>query len=119
MAGVAKKSFDTPDETRSPDKTKVEEVKIGATKAARITFQPGWRWSECVKPVVGTDHCEVHHVGTLVSGHMHVVHNDGSEMDLDGGDAYVIEPGHDAWIVGDETCVVIDWQGVADYAKRR
>ncbi len=113
MAGLTKKSFDKPDSTRSPDKTTVQEVDLGSSKAARMTLQPGWRWSECIKPVVGTDHCEVHHIGTLVSGHMHVTHSDGSEMDLGPGDAYVIEPGHDAWVVGDEPCVGFEFDSQA------
>jgi hypothetical protein len=102
MAGLSSRSFDSPDETRRPDKTLVEVVDLGPVKAARLTFQPGWRWSECVKPVAGTDSCLVHHVGVVVSGRMHVVHDDGSEADVGPGDAYVIEPGHDAWVVGDE-----------------
>lgn len=119
MAGTTKKSFDAPDETRSPDKTKLEVVALGSTNAARATFQPGWRWSECVKPVAGTDKCEAHHVGTVVSGQMHVVHDDGSEMDIGAGDAYVIEPGHDAWVVGDEPCVAFEFDtGAADTFAR-
>ena len=119
MAGVTKKSFDSPDETRTPDKTKVEVVKLGATTAARTTFEPGWRWSECIKPVAGTESCQAHHVGTMVSGQLHVVHEDGSEQDLRAGDVYVIEPGHDAWVVGDEAVVgfEFDSQTATDYAK--
>ena len=68
MAGVVKKSFESPDERRTPDKTEVQVVDLGSVKAARMTFQPGWRWSECIKPVVGTDSCQVFHVGYAVSG---------------------------------------------------
>lgn len=102
MAGIVSKGFDSPDETRTPDKTKVEVVKLGSVTAARVTFQPGWRWSECIKPVVGTESCQARHVGTIVSGRLHVVHEDGTELEASAGDAYVIEPGHDAWVVGDE-----------------
>lgn len=105
MAGIVKKSFGAADETRTPDKTKSEIVALGSVKAARMTLEPGWKWSECIKPVAGTDRCEMHHFGTLVSGHMHVVHSDGTEVDIESGDAYVIEPGHDAWVVGDEPVV--------------
>ncbi len=105
MPGVITKSFNTPDESRTPDLTKVDVVDLAGVKAARTTFQPGWRWSECIKPVVGTESCQAHHVGTVVSGRMHVMHTDGSEADLGPGDAYVIEPGHDAWVVGDEPLV--------------
>ena len=75
MAGVTKKSFDSPDETRTPDKTEVRVVDLGGLKAARITFQPGWNWSDCIKPVVQTESCQLHHEGTLVQGRMHVVHD--------------------------------------------
>ena len=110
MAGAAKKSFNTPDESRTPDKTKLDVVDLGGgQKAARMTAQPGWRWSECIKPVVKTDSCQAHHVGTVVAGRMHVAHGDGTEIDIGPGDAYVIEPGHDAWVVGDESFVAYEF----------
>jgi hypothetical protein len=102
MSGITKKSFDSPDESRTPSKTKVAVVDLGSVKAARITLQSGWRWSECIKPVAGTDSCQARHVGAVLSGRLHLTHNDGTELDLGPGDAYVIEPGHDAWVVGDE-----------------
>src|SRR3954447_20484553 len=105
MAGITKKSFEQADEVRTPDKTKVEVVDLGVAKAARVTFQPGWKWSECIKPVVGTDTCKAHHVGVVVCGKIHVVHNGGADADCGPGDAYVIEPGHDEWVVGDEPVV--------------
>jgi mannose-6-phosphate isomerase-like protein (cupin superfamily) len=119
VPGVESKSFESPDETRTPDKTKIQVVHVGGATAARITFEPGWKWSECIKPVVGTDSCQAHHVGTLLSGHMHVVHQDGDEVDLGPGDVYVIEPGHDAWVVGDEPTVgfEFDSQAASGYAK--
>ena len=116
MAGIASKSFDSPDETRAPDKTKVEVLDLGTAKAARITFQPGWRWSDCVKPVAGTDSCQARHVGAVVQGRLHVKHDDGTEVEVGPGDAYVIEPGHDAWVVGDDTCVFVDFGDVTKYA---
>jgi mannose-6-phosphate isomerase-like protein (cupin superfamily) len=109
MAGLTTKSFGSPDEVRTPDKTRVEVVDLGSVKAARLTAEPGWRWSECIKPVVGGDSCQAHHVGVIVSGTMHVVHNDGTEGDAKPGDAYVIEPGHDAWVVGDEPVVSFEF----------
>ena len=105
MAGLTVRNFGSPDEVRTPDKTKVEVVDLGGVKAARLTIQPGWRWSECIKPVVGTESCQAHHVGVMVSGAMHVVHSDGTEGDVRTGDAYVIAPGHDAWVVGNEPAV--------------
>jgi hypothetical protein len=119
VAGLEMGSFDSPDETRSPDKTKIEIVQLGDTKAARVTFQPGWKWSECIKPVAGTDSCQARHIGTIVSGRLHVAHDDGTEADAGPGDAYVIEPGHDAWVLGDETFVAFEFEPktVAEYAK--
>jgi hypothetical protein len=117
MAGITSGSFDQPDETRTPDKTRMEVVRLGATTAARITFEPGWRWSECIKPVVGTDSCQVRHVGTVASGRLHVVHEDGSEAEAVPGAVYVIEPGHDAWVVGDEPFVGFEFESAETYAK--
>lgn len=119
MAGIANKSFSSPDETRSPDKTKLEVVDLGGVKAARMTLQPGWRWSECIKPVAKTESCQVRHVGTVVSGRIHVKHDDGTEAELGPGDAYIIEPGHDAWIVGNEPLVGYEFESTAagTYAK--
>ena len=105
MAGVMKKEFASADEVRKPDKTRLEIVDLGGVKAAKMTAQPGWKWSECIKPVVGTESCQAHHVGTVVAGSMHVVHEDGSEQDISAGDAYVIEPGHDAWVTSNEPFV--------------
>jgi mannose-6-phosphate isomerase-like protein (cupin superfamily) len=109
MAGFMAKSFEAPDEVRSPDKTTMAVVDLAGTKAARLTVQPGWRWSECIKPVVGTESCQAHHVGVIISGTMHVVHDDGSEGDVTPGMAYVIEPGHDAWVVGDEPATAFEF----------
>lgn len=119
MAGLTVKSFDSPDESRAPDKTKVDVVDLGGVKAGRITFQPGWKWSECIKPVVGTDSCQAHHVGVVVSGTMHIVHDDGTEGDARAGDAYIIEPGHDAWVVGDQPLVGYEFDSstAQTYAK--
>jgi hypothetical protein len=118
MPGVETRSFDSPDETRTPDKTKVDVVRMGGTTAARFTMEPGWRWSECVKPVVGTENCRVHHVGFAQSGRMHIVHEDGTEQEIEAGQAYVIEPGHEAWVVGDERFVgyEFDSRAAEEYA---
>jgi quercetin dioxygenase-like cupin family protein len=120
MAGLIRKSLDAPDETRPFEggKGQVELVNTEFGAVGRATFQPGWRWSEHVKPIAGTDSCQAPHLGYCISGRMHVVMDDGEEMDFGPGDFSVIPPGHDAWIVGDEACVVVDWQGMADYAKR-
>src|SRR4051794_18078327 len=105
MAKIMKKNFDSPDETRTPDKTKLDVVGLGDVKAARMTAQPGWRWSECIKPVVGGDSCQNRHLGVVVAGRLHVAHDDGTELEIGPTDAYVIEPGHDAWVVGNDPFV--------------
>ena len=120
MAGVHVGDFDSPDETRSPAKTRVDVVRMGdGATAARLTLQPGWRWSECVKPVVGTDSCQVRHVGFLQSGRMGVTHGDGSELEIESGKSYVIEPGHDAWVVGDDAVVAYEFESKSaeEYAR--
>lgn len=117
MAGVERRNFDSPDETRTPDKTTVELVKLGVGEVGRYTFQPGWRWSECIKPVVNTDSCQVEHVGYVVSGQLHVEHDDGSIEEAQAGDVYHIKPSHDAWVVGDDPFVSVEFQGAASYAK--
>jgi len=119
VAGIQTLDFDSPDETRTPEKTRVDVVRIGGTTAARMTFEPGWKWSECVKPVAGTDSCQLHHVGVVGSGRLAVKHEDGTEMEFSPGDAYVIDPGHDAWVVGDEAFVGYEFEShSADtYAK--
>ena len=110
MAGVESRSFNSPDESRTPDKTTVDVVRLNGTTAARLTFDPGWSWSSAIKPVVGTASCEARHIGVVQSGQLHIKHDDGTETDLSAGDAYVIEPGHDAWVVGDDTCVCFEFE---------
>jgi hypothetical protein len=94
-------------------------VRMAGTTAARFTFEPGWKWSECVKPVVGTESCQVRHVGVVQVGRMHVAHEDGTEQEIGPGDAYVIEPGHDAWILGNERFVGYEFESLSaeEYAK--
>jgi mannose-6-phosphate isomerase-like protein (cupin superfamily) len=118
VAGVESRDFASPDETRTPDKTQVDVVRIGATTAARFAFEPGWRWSECVKPVAGTESCQVRHVGVAHAGRIAVKHEDGTEVEIGPGDAYVIEPGHDAWVVGKQPAVLIEFDTESSTAAR-
>jgi hypothetical protein len=117
MPGIEHRDFTHPDETRSPDKATVELVNLAGGQIGRNTFQPGWRWSECIKPVVGTESCQVEHIGYVVSGGLGIRHDDGTEAELKPGDVYRIAPGHDGWVLGNEPAVVVEFQGAATYAK--
>ena len=111
------KSHDQADEVRTPDKTRVEVVRLEGFTIGRFTLQPGWRWSQCVKPVVKTDTCQVAHVGYAVSGRITVKMNDGSQTTIIPGMSYAIPPGHDAWNEGTEPFVGIEVMSAEIYAK--
>jgi quercetin dioxygenase-like cupin family protein len=111
------KSHSTPDEVRAPSKTKVEVVRLDGFTIGRFNFEPGWRWSECIKPVVGTDSCQVSHVGYAVSGVATIRLADGTERTIRAGDSYTIPPGHDAWVVGNEPFVAIEVMSAEQFAK--
>jgi quercetin dioxygenase-like cupin family protein len=120
MASVERKSFDKPDETRSfQGKGHVDLLNIGGGVVGLATFEPGWRWSEHVKPIAGTDSCQAAHFGYVISGHQAVRMDDGTEVEYGPGDVVAIPAGHDGWTLGDEPCVVIDFSGMGDYAKGR
>jgi mannose-6-phosphate isomerase-like protein (cupin superfamily) len=111
------KSHDQPDEVRTPDKTRVDVVRLDGFTIGRFTLQPGWRWSQCIKPVVKTESCQAAHVGYVVSGRITVKMNDGAEMTLGSGMSYTIPPGHDAWVDGREPFVAIEVMSAEQYAK--
>ena len=113
------KSVDKADEVREFPMGRVEIVTVGTTTVTRGTLQPGWRWSECVKPIAGTESCEVPHNGYAISGQLRIFHDDGTETDINPGDAYSISPGHDATVVGDVPFVGVDFSPAmaSDYAK--
>lgn len=106
------KNLGTPDEVMTFPKGRVEIVHLAGLTLGRGTLEPGWKWSQDVKSIAQTESCELTHSAVVLSGRMHVVMDDGTEIELGPGDAHVVGPGHDGWIVGDEPCVVID---VLDY----
>jgi quercetin dioxygenase-like cupin family protein len=119
MAELEVRNHDQADEVRPfVDKGHVDIVKLGDGTVGRGTFLPGWRWSEHVKPIAGTDSCQAPHMGYCVSGRMVVKMDDGTEKEIGPGDVIVIPPGHDAWVVGDEPCIQVDFTGMETYAKK-
>ena len=115
--GLQAKSFDRPDEVRTFDKGKLELLNIDGRTVGRATLQPGWKWSESVKPLVKTKSCEAPHFQYHVSGVLRVKTDSGEEKDFKAGDVSMLGAGHDAWVVGNEPAVVVDFQGMVDYAK--
>jgi len=105
MDSMFTKSFDDADEVKTPPKTHAATVKLGDISATKVVLEPGWKWSECVKPAVGGDSCQAGHVGVIVQGQLHCIHDDGTEIVASAGDAYYFAPGHDGWVIGDETVV--------------
>ena len=111
------KQFSKPDEVREFPKGRVELVKIGGAMVARATFEPGWKWSTSVMPLAKTKSCEAPHFQYHLSGVLHVVNDDGSEFDAKPGDVTALPTRHDAWVVGDEPVVVVDWSGATNYGQ--
>ena len=111
------KKFAAPDEVRTFNHGRIELVNIGGGTVGRMTLDPGWRWSEDVKPVAGTEWCTAPHFQYLVSGRVHIKMADGNEFDLGPGDVSSLPANHDAWVLGDEPAVLVDWFGATNYAK--
>jgi hypothetical protein len=109
------KTLTAADDVRKFDKGHMDVVRVGGTSIGRGVFQPGFRWSECVKPVVGTETCEVEHIGYVLAGRMKWVMDDGEELEAQAGQAVHVLPGHDAWTVGDEDCVILEVRSAEDY----
>jgi hypothetical protein len=117
--GVEVKSFDSPDETRPFEgKGHADVAIVAGHPVARGIFEPGWKWSMNLKPIAGTDTCEVSHLGYCVSGRMRIMMDDGSEAEIGPGEVAAIPPGHDAEVVGDAACVWVDFGEISQYAKR-
>jgi mannose-6-phosphate isomerase-like protein (cupin superfamily) len=115
---LQKKSMKSPDETRSFDKGKVEIAKVGDTSIGRAYFEPGWSWEKCVKPIAKTESCQAPHTQYVISGRMRVKMDDGSEEEFGPGDVGYLPPGHNAWIIGNEPFVAVDFTGMKEYAKK-
>ncbi|HVN25830.1 MAG TPA: cupin domain-containing protein [Syntrophorhabdales bacterium] len=119
MKSIEVRKFDSPDEVRNFDKGKLELINVNGRIVGRATFEPGWRWSHSLKPVVKTESCQAPHFQYHVSGTLHIKADDGTERDVKAGEVSLLGAGHDAWVVGNEPVVVIDFQGMADYAQQR
>lgn len=118
MSSIVRKNLTQPDQLRTVENGQVELVNVGGVTFTRATLQPGWSWSGSIKPIAKTHSCQIHHVGHVISGYMVVRMDNGDEIEYGPGDVYDIPPGHDAWVVGDETYVGIDIsREMHDYAK--
>ena len=117
MAQMETKSFNSPDEVRTFDKGKLEIINVDGRIVGRATLQPGWKWSESVKPLVNTKSCQAPHFQYHVSGTLRIKTDDGTVRDCKAGDVSLLGSGHDAWVVGNEPVVIVDFQGMVDYAK--
>ena len=111
------KNFEHPDEIREFPHGRLELVKIGGVVVGKVRLEPGWRWSESVQPIAKTDSCEAAHFQYFLSGVLRVRMDDGTEFDCRAGDVCLIPPGHDAWVIGNEPVVAVDFQGMATYAE--
>jgi hypothetical protein len=117
MQEMAHQSFDQPEERREFPNGEAQIISIGGAQVGRMIFRPGWRWSKDVKPIAGTDSCEAPHFQYHVTGQLAIRMDDGTEMVANPGDVTSLPSGHDAWVVGDEPVVVVDWYGASNYAK--
>jgi len=119
MEKAEHRDFRRPDEIREFPKGRVELIKIGGATVGRAVFEPGWKWSTSVQPLVQTKSCEAPHFQYHVSGVLRILMDDGTEFDCRAGDVSLLPSGHDAWVVGNEPAVVVDFQGMIDYALAR
>ena len=117
MEKVELKSFGKPDEVRSFPKGRLEVIKVGGATVGRAVFEPGWKWSTSIQPMIKTKSCEAPHFQYHVSGTLVIKMDDGSILKCKAGDVSLLPSGHDAWVEGNEPVVVVDFQGMVDYAK--
>src|SRR3954454_6248352 len=118
MARLQRKRFSSPDDVRNVPKGRVDIVELDDRVVGRMTYEPGWRWSKDIQPIAGTDSCQFHHVGYTVSGRLRVQMPDGTELEVGPGEVFEFPPGHDAWVVGDEPWVSIDFQAMRTYGRK-
>ena len=119
MQKTEHKTFARPDDTREFPRGRAEILKVGGGEVGRLVFQPGWRWSNDLKPIARTPSCEAPHFQYHVSGRLAIRMDDGTEFVAGPGDVTSLPSGHDAWVVGDEPVVVVDWFGASNYAKSK
>jgi class 3 adenylate cyclase len=115
MPRLQRKSFSTPDQVRKFTLGRVDIVNLDETSIGRFIWEPGWRWSEVVKPVVDTPLCVNRHLGYAIGGHLHVLMEDGTGLDIVAGDAYEIPPGHDAWVIGDAAFDAVEFASARNF----
>lgn len=118
MADSEHRRLDSPDEVREFENGRLDLINVGGGTVGRLTLQPGWRWSQHVKPIAGTEWCEAPHFQYHLSGVIHVQMQDGTEFEAKAGAVTALPSGHDAWVVGDEPVVLIDWYGASNYARQ-
>src|SRR2546422_2203295 len=119
MAHLQRRRFSDPDDVRTIPHGRVDVVELDDRVVGRMTYEPGWRWSVDVKPIAETDTCQFHHVGVTISGRLRAQMRDGTELEIGPGDVFEIPPGHDAWVVGDEPWVSVDFEAMRTYGKQR
>ena len=119
MPSAEWKDFAKPDEVRTFPHGRIELLQIAGGTVGRMTLEPGWRWSKDVKPIAGTEWCEAPHFQYVISGRIHIQMKDGTGADLGPGTVHYLPAGHDAWVVGSEPVVAVDWFGATNYARKR
>lgn len=114
---LQRRSFSEPADTRTFPNGKVEVIELDDHVIGRMTYEPGWRWSTDVKPLAGTSSCQYHHVGVTLAGRLRVEMSDGTELEIRPGDVFEIPPGHDAWVVGEEAWLSVDFEAMRTYGR--
>jgi class 3 adenylate cyclase len=116
---LQRRRFSEPSDVRTLPRGRIDVVELDDTVVGRMTYEPGWRWSVDVQPIAGTDTCQYHHLGVTMSGRLRVEMPDGIELEIGPGEVFEIPPGHDAWVVGDEPWVSVDFEAMRTYGKQR